>query len=513
MFSSMMQAIVSHLDQSGDTIAIISPDGQFSCRQVAGRVQAIVDVLQQLKPTRVLVFGHKELDTLSALLACAYCGIAFTVVDSANPLSRVVKMAEIYQTDLILDGRVASQPVCDDAITHYPIVALASLPDSDCQLTAWQTPADNPIFYVLSTSGSTGLPKGVKIGYAQFGAFYAWYREIMLVEASNGAHLNHARLSFDMGLLDLFTSLALAKPLIMLCHAHNAMPRQNLNLMRCQPAVAVTSWFSTPSFLEIMCLDPQFNQQVLAHLQLVIVGGEFVSPQLIDKIHQRFPQVRVMHGYGPTETACLTHLQPIERLSDGEHTLLPLGKPRGNNVIGIENDRGEQLPIGEVGEVVIYGEQVGLGYLPESHPKNVAFGGHDDRRFYRTGDYGFVNEHGELWLKGRIDRQVKWHGNRVELAEIEAVACRYPLVSQAAAVPVYQHNKLADVIMFLQLHHDTPEQRQGFVRHISEQLPKYMVPTSLHYLQQLPLSLNGKIDHQALLQYWQQNYQRQDSPS
>ncbi|OSN03982.1 AMP-binding protein [Lonsdalea iberica] len=500
MFTSMMRMIGQQLF-SNRRIAIVNAQGSWRYRDMASRVGAICGELARIQPKRALIYGHKERDTAAALLACAWSGIPFTVVDSVNPPLRMTRIATLYAAELILDGRERPETAPIDH-ESAPCLWLPALPDGDFMDGYTAPSCVNPLFYVLSTSGSTGQPKGVQIGCDNFGAFFGWYHRVLRDSGlEEEGHLNHARLSFDMGLLDFFTCFALGRPLIMLPHEYNALPRLNLNMMVSEPEVSLSSGFSTPSFLEIMCKDPRFNAETLPHLRTVMVGGEYVSPNLIERLLTRFPSLRILHAYGPTETTCLTHLHPIDGTTAQASGLLPLGQPCGTLRVAIEDGHHNALPEGDIGEVVIYGDQVGLGYLPEPHPHPVAFGARHGVPFYRTGDLGWRDAQGNLFIKGRIDSQVKWHGNRVDLQEIDAVACSFAHTIMATTLPVYQAHKLDDVLLFVQLNPLVENGEHEFRVHLSHQLPHYMVPTSIRFISDFPLNQNGKIDRQALLHH------------
>ncbi|MDW6001389.1 AMP-binding protein [Vibrio mangrovi] len=498
MFSNMMQAIIDRIHAQPEQVALVNRQGRVDFRTLGARTQAIADEIQQRQPNRVLIYGHKELDTFASMLACTLCGISFTVVDAANPTSRLLQVAAMHEADLLILG---AESYLDQTLSGEAHFIAAHQPSVAFRFQQWQR-GENPIFYVLSTSGSTGVPKGVMIGYDGFGHFYQWYRESLTLNHSGGAHVNHACLAFDMGILDCFPSLAVGKAVVMLPHEYNALPRQNIRLMTQEADVEVSSWFSTPSFLEMMCLDPKFNAQSLPGMRVFFVGGEFVPHQLIAKIEARFPQAQVLHAYGPTETTCVTHACPVTADDMRYSQRLSLGQPLGVNRIRIEDDDGQELPVGEIGEVVIYGGQVAHGYLPVSHPQNVAFGSRDGERFYRSGDFGYVDESGNLFLKGRKDGQIKWNGNRIELVEIENVAARCDQVRQSAVIPIYVQDKLTQLVMYVQLEQDTDSYRQTFEQFMHQHLPRYMVPSSVHFVTALPMSLHGKIDRVKLQHQW-----------
>ncbi|OTA14530.1 D-alanine-activating enzyme [Xenorhabdus vietnamensis] len=497
MFSTMIQSIVDRFHATPEAIALVHQEDSISFATLGQRVQAVLTLLGQLRPTFCVIYGHKEIDTVASILACTFANVPFSVVDTANPYKRVLQVQAVQQSDCLLLGTSGYQQHCSASPNIHDITSLAGQPFTLHRST--ERSATDP-FYVLTTSGSSGMPKGVKISYDNYAHFHHWYGALLQANAPQGMHVNHACLSFDMGILDLVSSLAAHQAVCMLPHAFNAMPRQNLKLLtQCEQAHA-TSWFSTPSFLEMMCLDPKFNGQTLPELTLFFIGGEFVSPALIDSLATRFPRATLRHAYGPTETSCVTHAHPIRSVDLS--TILSLGVPMGNNRIQIESSEGTPLASDEIGEVVIYGPQVGHGYVPQSHPRNIAFGQHQGERYYRTGDMGYLDRAGHLFLIGREDGQVKWRGNRIELCEIETVAARDPNVTHCAVLPIYENNTVTELILFAQLRDRSSEQQTAFTNHLRCHLPKYMVPSCCKFLSQIPINLHGKIDRRQLSTLW-----------
>ncbi len=160
---------------------------------------------------------------------------------------------------------------------------------------------------------------------------------------------------------------------------------------------------------------------------------------------------------------------------------------------------------GEVGEIELSGPQVAYGYLPENHPQNECFGWRGNRRVYRTGDFGIVDQDGSLTVSGRIDGQLKWNGNRVEIGEIERVAQDAAGVCQAVAVPITRDNRVIDVILFVQMREDDQYKRAALRNHLTGSLPGYMRPRSIRFIDRLPVTLHGKVDRKRLMSSCSEN--------
>ncbi|ANE75580.1 AMP-binding protein [Dickeya solani] len=495
MFSSVLNPIQTQMRENPQQLALVNDSGSYTFAQLGRRVEGIRQVLRRHTPRCVMIYGHKQLDAAAAMLACAFEAIPFTFTDIANPAARIERIAAMVQTDLIL---LTCEPRTAFPSLPAPTIITTSLPDRSHLLPA-VIPSPEQLFYILTTSGSTGEPKGVKISYGNFAAFSNWYIPSLEAERFPGSHVNHACLSFDMGVMDLFPSLAAGKPVMMLNHGNNIRPRKNLQLLT-ESAVKASSWFSTPSFLDIMCMDRQFNAKSLPELRVIFVGGEPVSPSLVQTLQTRFPQAEVRHAYGPTETTCVTHALCLPPIIDAKTVgALPLGQPQGTNRIVVWDEREKPLPAGQHGEIVILGPQVGVGYLPNDLPANQAFGYKNNERYYRTGDIGYLDEQGQLFIQGRNDSQIKWHGNRIDLAEIEKAASQCDQVKQSAVIIEKNNNVVAELVLCVHLNIDTTAHRDSLRRDLAQRLPTYMVPRVIRFTGPFPLTLHGKTDRQALM--------------
>ena len=495
MFLSQIRPLFDRLRNHSAATALINQQGAYSFAELGVRTAAIAHFLDPLSGRNVLIYGHKQLDAVACILACISKGCCFTFVDQANPPSRIEKIARMTRTDVI----ITTLPHPLDGLEPWPQCISASLADISPDTLPAEPLLTQPLFYILSTSGSTGEPKGVKVSYDNFAAFSAWFAPQVTGGTDKGCHINHACFSFDMAILDLIPVLSRGQTVLMLDHCNNVLPRQNIRLMTREPDIAVTSWFSTPSFAELMLKDAYFSHVRFPCLKRFYVGGERVAPGLIARLQSRFPQLEVMHAYGPTETTCVTHTHLLPFPPEHQAGLLPLGKPQGLNRIRIVDAAGHTVPATTVGEVRLYGPQVSQGYLPEDHPRNQAFGEDEFGRYYATGDRGFVDDNQSLFICGRDDGQFKIHGNRIELAEIESAVCRHANVTQCCLVPVEQEGKVTDLQLFVQLQDDNALRRQALRHFLAGQLPGYMIPRQLVFCQRFPMTLHGKIDKQELV--------------
>lgn len=496
MFLSQLSPLFEKLRRQDSAVAIINQQDRYCYGALGKRVAAIAASLSAFQQQNVLIYGHKQIDAVAAILASILSNCCFTFVDEANPPSRVQKIAALTGSVPILN--VSEQTL--KGIGTGPQIMTTGLPDADTAQLNLPEAFIQPLFYILPTSGSTGEPKGVQIGYDSFAAFNGWFADDVTANAQ-GCHVNHACLSFDMGILDLIPPLCRGKTVLMLDHKNNMLPRQNIRLMLRHAAdCPVSGCFSTPGFLEIMLKDAQFNAGTFPAFTHYFIGGDRVSPGLVSQLQQRFPAMTILHGYGPTETTCLSHLLPIGDAQRYEAGLLPLGETRGLMRMCIIDEQGRPLPAGCKGQVRLYGPQVSAGYLPKDHPRNSAFGHDGLSRYYDTGDKGYINDAGSLYVCGREDGQLKLNGNRIEVAEIEAAACDDQNVLQCCLAVSEKAPTAATLHLFVQLRDDTPASQDAFRRHLAQRLPANMIPRSVIFQQEFPMTLHAKIDKKALLE-------------
>jgi D-alanine--poly(phosphoribitol) ligase subunit 1 len=492
MFTDMIQNIVNRITHDPDRVALLNDEATCDFGTLGARCQGMIDALRIAPAGVAMIYGHKEVDAVAAMLACALVRRSFVFVDVGNPVARIRHIAQTARASVVL----CSQPLPGNV--DGLIVDCRSIPSRPVTIMR-AAPEDEGIFYIAFTSGSTGTPKGVQIGYDNFSSFFGWYGALLYRCRGTGAHVNHASLSFDMGMLDLWPSLAVGKPVILLNHRHNALPRANLRTLSRSPNWCAGSWFSTPTFLAMMCLEPSFRESTLPQLRTFFVGGEPVPRSLLAKLMERFPGAEIWNAYGPTEVTCLTHCRCLTTLDLKGSGPVPLGRALPPNEVKVVDEDGQEMPSGEVGEIELSGPQVAHGYLPHNHPQNVCFGSRNGKRYYRTGDYGILDYEGNLLLSGRKDGQVKWHGNRIEIAEVERAAQDAIGVRQAVVVPLTHNERLLDLVLFVQIHDDSESSRLAFLSHLQEALPAYMRPRSIRFLDHLPVTLHGKVDRLRLL--------------
>ncbi|MHC3475015.1 amino acid adenylation domain-containing protein [Streptomyces sp. 7R007] len=425
-----------------------------------------------------------------AVLGVLKAGAAYVPIDPEYPDERISYMlADAAPVLLLTDQRT----LADLPRGEFTSVALddpavvAELAGTDAaDLTVPVSPA-HPA-YVIYTSGSTGAPKGVVVTHEGLANYAGWCRRAYPEVAESS--LLHASLSFDAGVTGLYGGLT-SGGRVVVAELDERLPRvlagTRLGFLKL-----------TPSHLPVL---EQLPPEVLPTGRLMI-GGEALSGAVLDHWRSRLPSVTLVNHYGPTEATvgCTDHLITQADTAQG---VVPIGRPMANMRAYVLDEFLQPVPAGVVGELYVGGPQVARGYRGRpglTAERFVAdpFSG-EGSRLYRTGDRVRWTGAGCLVFTGRVDDQVKIRGFRIEPGEVEAVVAAHPQVVQAVVmvredVPG-DRRLVAYVVADAPVEGDVPA---SVLAHGAGRLPEYMVPSAVVVLDELPLTVNGKLDRSAL---------------
>lgn len=429
----------------------------------------------------IAVRGHKEPAMLIAFLAAVKAGHPYIPIDRSMPEERAQRIITASDA-LVLEA---------EALPEVPSDLQAPPPARWVQ-------GEQP-FYIIYTSGSTGEPKGVQVSADCLESFVAWMLSEQPIREAEEVFLNQAPFSFDLSVMDLYLALATGSTLFSLEKATFENPR------RLFPALVesgITAWVSTPSFAMICLAEQSFTSEMLPSLQRFLFCGERLPADCAARLLERFPSAEVWNTYGPTEATVATTSVRITREILDRYNPLPVGRPKPDARILLMQE-GQPVPEGERGEIVIAGPNVALGYLNNPAQTERAFFRLDGQRAYRTGDWGRYQD-GLLFWEGRIDFQVKLHGYRIELGDIETHLRALPGVVDAVVLPALKEGRTEWLAAFVILS-DRGEQSdfalgQTLRQELSTRLPAYMLPRKCFFLEYFPMTSNGKVDRRMLME-------------
>lgn len=456
-------------------------------------------------------------ESIAACLGILKIGGAYIPLDEYSPNERLITIVENTKLEVIVvdahQYEAHKELLEHSGIRHVVVmgrsaakgekyttaVALESLSDTD---PAELNQVSDDLAYILHSSGSTGVPKGIMLTHRNARTFVDWMQKEFKL-TSKDVVMSRAPFKFDLSVFDIFNTFAAGATLV--CYDWNR-PREGdakhtdyVQLMKDQRATII---YTTPStFIALM------NRGSLAAANLplreVMYAGEPFPTPLLKKLQSALPKTRIANIYGPTETNIITYYWIDEMPEDDSP--IPLGYVVEDTEIIVVNENGTQLCApGELGELWCRGGTVTIGYLGlEEKTKQclVKSPFHSyPVYFWRTGDHGFYDDDGLLHYRGRKDHMVKVKGFRIELGEIESALAKMPQLDQfvVVAVPDEKYgNRLycyytplagnvlsdADVSQFL-----------------ASKVPTYMVPYKFIQREVLPQTSSGKVDRVALAQ-------------
>jgi D-alanine--poly(phosphoribitol) ligase subunit 1 len=356
---------------------------------------------------------------------------------------------------------------------------------------------DDP-YYIIFTSGSTGEPKGVVITLNCLTTFVIWTLGEQKFPDLDETFLNQAPFSFDLSVMDLYSSLASGGTLFSITREAIANPKV---LYQQLAKSGITTWVSTPSFAQMCLVEKSFGPEMLPQIRRFWFCGETLANETAAQLLDRFPNAEVWNTYGPTEATVATTSIRVDRDVITNHAPLPVGYVMPGTRIAIMDENRATVPEGERGEIVIIGPNVSPGYLGRADLTEKAFFATESTRAYRTGDWGRTRG-GLIFFEGRMDGQIKLHGYRIELGDIESHLRNLPQISDAVVLVAEKNGKPDSLAGFVVLR----ERGTGsdfdislqFKKLLGERLPTYMVPRKFWFLDAFPMTANGKADRRKL---------------
>ncbi len=456
--------------------------------------------------TVVGLLAPRSTDFVIAMLAIFKAGGAYIPLDPAHPAQRHTQVLQQSAAPVVLCAKALTASLTE-AIQNLPSARppkILVLEDINYEQGSHENPGirctpDN-LAYVLFTSGSTGVPKGVMIHHRGM-INHLWANVEALEMTASDVMAQTASQCFDISVWQFLTSLVLGGRVHIF---EDEITKNPPRLLREVDRHGITIFETVPSLLHVALAETRGSDAPqLKALRWLLPTGEAVSAQLCREWFKDYPGIPLMNAYGPSECSDDVTLFPIHQVGDEDGLRVSIGTPVANLQVSILDRNWQLAPIGVPGELCVRGIGVGRGYLAQ--PDRTAavfvpdpFSKDPGARMYRSGDRARHLPDGQLEFLGRMDFQVKVRGFRIEPGEIEAALRDHPAVQDTVVIvreDTPGDRRLVSYVTARQGLQCDATELQG---HLKQRLPEYMVPAALVWLERLPLTPNGKVDRKAL---------------
>ncbi|HKQ73501.1 MAG TPA: amino acid adenylation domain-containing protein, partial [Blastocatellia bacterium] len=498
--TAWIHQVISSQAALNPTLTAVSFDSrQISYAELNSRANQLARYLRGLgvKPeVCVGVLMERSVELVLSLLGVLKAGAAYVPLDPGYPVERLRRMVEDAGLGVILAGEGLGKVL--DGVGQARVIEMSEVwveaPGNGEEDLEVEIDGEN-LAYVIYTSGSTGIPKGAMNTHAGILNRLMWMQERYQLTHADRV-LQKTPFSFDVSVWEFFWPLMMGAQLVV---ARPGGHRDSAYLVDLIREAGVTVLHFVPSMLQAFVEERGVEQ--CASVRQIICSGEALSASLQRRAHELFPCAELDNLYGPTEAA--VDVTWWRCLRGDKRDVVPIGYPIANVQMYALDERLEPAPVGVIEELYIGGVNVGRGYLGRADMTAERFtpNPHSRRggeRVYRTGDLGRYLNDGSIEYVGRIDHQVKLHGNRIELGEIEVALSGHPGVKEAVVCVVERNGSGAQLVGYFvksgRASADVAELRAS----LRSKLPEYMVPTHFVELAEMPLTPNGKADRRRL---------------
>ncbi len=485
--------------QFPEHIALEDSQGEMTYKTLhsLSRKAATSFLKKGLKREPIAVYLPKSNACVVTFYGALYSGVPYAPLDFTAPAERIRRTLENLRPPFLVTDEEGRNKLSELGLHDCEIIDYVNLieveQDDFIVNNAVTSTIDTDPAYIMYTSGSTGVPKGVVISHRGVLDYAAWIAETYSITEQTVMGLQSG-FHFDNSVFDLYASVLTGAKVLIIPEILFMYP---IKLMEFVKEKGVTCVFWVPTVMNSVANCGVLETIGLPKLKTVVFAGEVMPNKQLNIWRKALPQCVYSNLYGPTEITVDCTCYMVDReFADSEP--LPIGYERQNMRVLILRDDGTEAEIGETGELCVIGSQLALGYwnAPDetaraftANPLNKAF----YEELYHTGDLAYKEADGLIQYVGRKDSQIKLRGNRIEMGDIENAARTISGLTNACAVFDTPNEQ---IVLFAETKENLNKRMVNL--ELGKQIPKYMLPGKVICMEEFPLNANRKIDRAAL---------------
>ncbi len=473
----------------------------FTYSQTLERVSTIYLQLTQQENNfdRIGVYCTDDINTYASVLAISIYGAAYVPLNSTFPVSRNKEIIECAEIDVVLNCSSTEFKSVFPKFNFIDLNNLSVIPDysiEDLKRKVFQ-----PLAYILFTSGSTGVPKGVPVNVENVNNCFEFFLDKKRFNFSeNDRFIQVFELTFDVSVFSFFLPLSIGA----CCYVTPQKGIRFIEIVKMLFEHKITVANLVPSVLQH--LEKYMHEIEFPDLKYSFFCGEKLSHQIVSKWSKKIINSEIINLYGLTETGIVCtyyNWNEMDCINEKNNDNVPIGKVFPNVEYILINELGEIILDNNIGELCFTGRQIINHYLNKRYETSfiqLINSNGENKRFYKTGDLVSLNSNGNLLFHGRIDNQVKVNGHRIELNEIEEKIKK--VTSNIFQIMYFKNKKdIAQLVLFIEKEIDELTLKKS----LSTILPAYMLPSEIILVDSIPLTINSKIDQKRLEEIYNLN--------